>query len=174
MLDYYDIAYDTCNISKSFETALGYKRIFLASKDIKIIEGNSKGSDISGSIFIDSGRSNAISILNMSPSAIAFLDSRINKKTLEQMRERGIVLCIPVSILTNSYGLQRSRNLYMMSKLFSYAKGIKLDVSFATLAKSNAHLCSYMQLVELAKLIGADEEYARKSISVTNRNLVIK
>lgn len=119
-------------------------------------------------------KSNLSSVLNMSPKAVAFPDSKIDKKALEQMRDRGITLCLPTSVITDSYGLQRSRNIYMMGKLFTYARSIKLDAAFVTLAKSNAHLCSYMQLIELAKLVGADEEYARRSIGQINKSLVIE
>ncbi len=110
----------------------------------------------------------------MSPCAVVFPDSRINKKALEQMKEREIALCIQLSQLTGSHSLQRSRNLYMASKLFDYAAGIGIEVSFATFAKSREHLCSYMQIIELAKLLGASEEYARGSLSGTNNSLVIE
>ena len=62
----------------------------------------------------------------------------------------------------------------MMGKLLDYSLGIKLEVCFATFAKSNLNLCSYMQLIELAKLLGADEDYARKSISSVTKSLVEK
>ncbi len=93
---------------------------------------------------------------------------------MEKMKESDIALCLPTSFITCSYGLQRSRTIYLMSKLFAHAKSIKLDVSFATLAMNNMHLCSYIQLMELAKLLGADEEYAKRSMSETNRMLVEK
>jgi RNase P/RNase MRP subunit p30 len=109
----------------------------------------------------------------MSPSAIVFPDSRINKKALEQMKEREIALCIQLSNLTMSYGLQRSRNLYMASKLFDYAKGMEIDVCFASFARTNVQLCSYIQIIELARLLGADEEYAKKSLSM-NGSLAIE
>jgi RNase P/RNase MRP subunit p30 len=115
-----------------------------------------------------------MSILNMSPAAIIIQDLKIDKKALGQMRDANITLCLATSTLTASSGLYRSRNLYMMRKLFDYARSIKLDVSFITLAHSNSHLCSYIQLLELAKLVGAEEEYARKSISKTNCSLVME
>lgn len=173
-LDYYDVAYDSCNISKETESALGYKRIFLANRDIKVTGDAHGGSEIVGSIFLDSGRKDIFAMLKMDPRAIVFMDMRINKKAMEQMNEKGIALCMPVSAITSSYGLSRSRTLYMMGKMFTHAKSIKLDVAFVTLARSTAHLCSYMQLVELARMLGADEDYARESISGINRSLVLK
>jgi hypothetical protein len=174
-VDYYDIAYETCEISKALENSLGYKRIFFAQKDIKVLDGGHyKHDEVENSIFINTNLDNLIGILNMSPSAIIFSDLRINKKAIEQMEERKIPLCLPLSILTSSYGLQRSKNLYFMSKLFAHARKMDVDVSFVTLSKNNTNLCSYMQLIELAKLIGADEDYARKSVSEINKSLVIE
>jgi len=174
LLDYFDVAGEGCRIDKGLEPALGFKKIFVANKDIKVVDGTGgKTGNVEGSIFVASEKSNMIQILNMSPRAVVFSDSKINKKALEQMRDRDILLCIPADLITGTSGLHRSRNMYMMGKLFDHARSIKLEVSFITLAQSNAHLCSYMQLIEIAKLIGADEEYARASIS-KNGSLVIK
>ncbi|MGI0100802.1 MAG: hypothetical protein ACREBH_03765 [Candidatus Micrarchaeaceae archaeon] len=172
MLDYYDIVFETCGISKSLEGALGYKKVFIVGKDVRVIEG--KGSGIKGGIFIDTGKANVLGIMNESPSAIVFRDMRINKKAMEQMNDKGIALCIPMDTITSSYGLQRSRTLYMTSKLLKHAMDIRLNVSFVTLARSELQLCSYMQLIELAKLLGANEEQARMGTSETNKSLVAK
>ncbi|MDE1871569.1 MAG: hypothetical protein KGI06_05020 [Candidatus Micrarchaeota archaeon] len=175
MLDYYDVAYDTCGIGGDLEKSLGYRKILIAGKDLNVVDGSSyRNKDVEGSIFMDAGRSNLFGILSMSPAAVAFSDFRINKKAIEQMRDKGIALCIPASIITSSYGLQRSRNMYMARKLLEYARKAGLDVSIVTLARSAAHLCSYMQLVEIAKLIGSGEKDARDSIGRVNGSLVVK
>jgi len=174
-LDYYDIAYGSCNVSEALENALGYKRIFLSSKDLKIIDSIYKKEEIEGSISINASDDKDIfAVIKGNPSAIAFKDLHINKKAMEKMKESEIALCLPMSYITCSYGLQRSRNIYLMSKLFAHARSIKMDASFATLAMNNIHLCSYMQLIELAKLLGASDDYARSSISGINGALVRK
>lgn len=117
---------------------------------------------------------NVLSIISMSPRAIVFPDSRINKKAMEQMLSHEILLCLPMSMITSSTGMNRSKSMYMMSRLLDHARSIKLDTAFVTLAKTDSNLCSYMQLIELAKLMGADEAYARRSISEINKSLVIK
>lgn len=174
-LDYYDIAYETCDIDGALERRLGYNKIFIANKDIKIVDGNSySGKSVEDSIFISSPKANILAVLKMSPKAVVFPDSRIDRKVMKSVAERGVMLCMPLSNIMTSYGLKRSRSLYMMSKLFDYARSKKIEVSFVTLARSNNHLCSYMQLAELAKLIGADDAYARRSIGETNRSLVVE
>jgi RNase P/RNase MRP subunit p30 len=108
----------------------------------------------------------------MCPSAIVFSNLRLDKKAMENMREQDVALCIPLSTITSTYSLQRSKTLYWMNRLFRYAKSIRLNVSFATLARSSTHLCSCIQLVELAKLLDEDEKYIKYCISETNRSLV--
>lgn len=174
ILDYYDVAFESCNITKSLENRLGYARIYIAGKDVKVLDGKFKGNEIEDSIIFNSSNVNILSVIGMHPKAIVFPDSRINKKAMEQMREKDILLCLPMSLITSASGMSRSKSLYMMSKLFDHARSIKLDVAFVTLAKSNSDLCSYMQTLELAKLIGADEAYARKSLSEINKSLVNK
>lgn len=138
---------------------------------MKVLDGTYRNNEVENSIVFNNGRTNLFSILSLSPKAVVFPDSRINKKAMEQMNDRGILLCLPMSMLTGSSGINRSKTMYMMSKLLDHALSIKLEVSFVTLARSSSNLCSYLQLIELAKLIGANEEYARKSISETNKTL---
>lgn len=154
---------------------MGYKKIFIAGKDVKVVDGsNYRNRDVQGSIFVNNGRQNLFSVLSMSPIAVVFSDLRINKKAMEQMHDKGIALCFPVSMITVPYGLQRSRNMYMAKRLLDHARKVSLDVSVVTLARSASHLCSYMQLVETARLIGMEEKRARESISRVNKSLVVE
>jgi RNase P/RNase MRP subunit p30 len=144
------------------------------NKEIKTAEGVYKSEQVEESMFINSDKIDILAVLNSNPKAVVFPDLKINKKALQKMQEKGIILCIPTSAITSTSGLTRSKMLYLAAKLLKYAKSIKLEVSFATLAKTNLHLCSYMQMIEIAKLIGADEEYARNSISEINKSMVLQ
>jgi len=167
-MDYYDIAFDSCNVNKDLESELGFKKIF-TNKDIGILEGDYKSGIIRGSLFIDNGNGDVLSVINSNPAAVSFADLNINKDALSLMEEMDIILCMPLSIATSSYGFSRSKNLFLMKKLFRHAKKLNLRISFATLAKKESELCSSLQLIEIAKLIGADENYARESVSKTNK-----
>ncbi|MGD0729118.1 MAG: hypothetical protein ABR981_03515 [Candidatus Micrarchaeaceae archaeon] len=141
---------------------------------MKITNAKSRREEIEDSIFINGIGTDFFQMLSANPKAIVFSDLRINKKAIEQMRDKEIILCIQTSNISNSADLQRSKILYMTSKLFDYARSMKLDISFASFARREHELCSYMQMLELAKLIGANEEYARRSISEVNKSLMIK
>ena len=105
---------------------------------------------------------------------IAITDSFIDRKLLDMIKENGCILILPMSIVTASYGIERSRNIYRMGRLLLNAQSREIPVSFVSMAKTMQHMNSYMQLIELAKLVGADERYATHSISLTNGKLVGK
>ena len=101
--------------------------------------------------------------------ALIIEDMRTDRSLIETMAKKGTALCMPVGAITSKEGIERSRAIFMMSGLFSYAKHRGLHVGFVSLAQSKTGLCSSMQLVELARLVGADEQYAKYSISTVNR-----
>ncbi len=151
--------------------SLGYRMIFTIGKDLKASE-SLKG--LENGIFMAKENSNVIAAIGLRPRAIVFEDMRINKKALEMMEDRGIALCIPLSGITSLYGLRRSRALYMTAKLLRHSMKMGVDVSIASLARSREYMCSPIQMVAIAKALGADEEYARHCISETNRHVAMK
>ncbi len=106
------------------------------------------------------------------PRAIIISDSRIDRKLLATMKGKGVMLCIPFSRILESAGLRRSSSMYLTGKLAAYAIKRGIRVAFVSLAGSEEMLCSPVQLIELAKLLGVEEGYARRSISEANGELV--
>ena len=105
-------------------------------------------------------------------SAVAITDSYIDRKLMDTIKENKCILCMPLGTITASYGVERARNIYRMRKLFADARKRGIEVCFISMAKTPQFLNSYMQLIELAKLLGADERYARYSISEITKALV--
>lgn len=172
-MDYYDVVLDVCNIDEGLGRRLGFKRIFAANKDLKLTDvDNPKVESAIDGIIIGANKKKLFAYARGGVRAVIILDSRIDKKLMEQISGNGIVLCMPLSVITSSCGLERSRSIYLMNRLFAYAKKSKIHVSFVTLASSNIYLASSAQLIELAMLVGADEPYARYSISNINKGLV--
>ena len=99
-------------------------------------------------------------------------DSRIDRKLLATMKDKGVTLCIPFNRILESQGLRRSSSMYMASRLAKYAIKKDIRVSFVSLAGSEETLCSPVQLIELAKLLGVKEEQAREAVSKNNEALV--
>jgi RNase P/RNase MRP subunit p30 len=99
-------------------------------------------------------------------------DSRIDRKLLATMKDKGVPLCIGFNRILESQGLRKSSSIYMTSKLANYAIKRGIRVAFVSLASSEEMLCSPVQLIELAKLLGVKEDYARESVSKINEELV--
>ena len=172
-MDYYDIVMDSCSIDEKLSQRLGFKKIFSTGKDIRFTNLNDpKIKGAQDGIIMGSDKNKLFACARGEVKAIIVTDFRIDRKLMAHMAENDIALCIPLSSITSSYGLARSRAIYMLNNLFTYAKKSKIEVSFVTLASSELYLASAMQLMELAMQVGADEQYARRSISKVNKELI--
>jgi RNase P/RNase MRP subunit p30 len=172
-MEYYDLVSGSCGTDEGMAHRLGFKKIFKAGTDIRLTnldEPKSRGAD--SGIIMSSDKARLLACAKGDVRAVIISDSRIDKKLIAQMSENDIALCIPVSAITSGYGLARSKTTYMMGNLFTYAKKSKIDIAFVTLAGSRMQMASAMQLIELAMLVGADEAYARDSISRVNKGLM--
>lgn len=170
-MDFYDFA-DISTMDKSVEDKLGFKRIFLANRDSKLINVDNEKEHITrDSVCMGLNKKRLVTASVQGAKAIIITDSRINRELMEHISRGNIVLCMPLSNITSTNGLNRTKRIYMMSKLLNHARKNKIDVSFISMARSNEQLLSYAQLIELAKLIGADEQYARNSLSIINKRL---
>lgn len=172
-MEYYDVVSGSCGTDDGMARRLGFKKIFKTGTDVRLTDlddPKNKGAD--SGIITGSDKGRLLACAKGDVRAVIVSDSRIDKKLMAQMSENGIALCIPVSAITSSYGLARSRTIYLMNNLFSYARKSGIEVAFVTLAGSKIHTASVMQLIELAMLVGADEAYARDSISRTNKDMI--
>lgn len=154
---------------------LGFKNIFALNKDIKAVGHGHENQKVDENRIAFGMDKNQLAVLvKNGANAIAITDSYIDKKLMETIKKEKCVLCMPMSTITASYGVERSRNIYKMGKLFAYARKIGIDVCFVSMAKTPGYMNSYMQLIELAKLLGSDEQYARHSISIITKSIVEK
>ncbi len=173
-MNFYDIVSETCTFDADFAKRLGFKQIFKLRKEIRPVgHGYEQEKIVDNSMAFGRDKNQLISLVKNGATAVAITDSYIDKKLMDTIKQESCILCIPTCIITASYGVERSRNIYKMSRLFAYAKKQGIDVCFASIATSKAHVNSYMQLIELAKLIGADEKYARYSISEITKSIAI-
>ena len=163
---------DSCVIDGQLAQRLGFKRIFTAGKEMKLTNiDDPKVKGVSGGIIAGADKAKLLNCARGDVKAIIVTDSRIDKKLIEHMANNDLVLCIPLSSITSSYGLGRQRTIYLTKKLFTYARKSKIEVSFITLARSPMYQTSSAQLIALAMLLGADEQYARRSISAVTKGL---
>ncbi len=149
---------------KGLEKVLGFDKIFISEKDIDISSNKSK-------IGLSSDK-NIIRIVRSGGIGVIFDNYRIEGKLIAEMKANDSVAYIPLYKITESYRLYRSREIYKASKLIKYLKRKRISIGFITFTESVEGMCSYMQIMELAKLIGADEDMAKKGISEINEKLI--
>jgi len=174
-MDYYDLVSETCEFDDSLRERLGFRKIGILGMDIMPAGANKSNlSDFSNDLAFGKEKGLLISLVQKGVKGVAITDSYIDKKLLEVIADAGCILVLPMGIITASYGIERTRNIYRMSRLFEHARKMKIPVSFVSMAKTPQHMNSYMQLLELAKLLGADDKYARESMTKTNKRLVTR
>ncbi|MGC8586066.1 MAG: hypothetical protein ACP5K5_00785 [Candidatus Micrarchaeia archaeon] len=165
-MDYYDIV-----LSSGLEKLggmLGYKKILIAGKDFPVAEIGSNENQ-SGRVAIGRDTKVLLKACRTFASAVILNTYAIDKSLIEGLKEYRIPLIIPFNQIIGNKGFRLSKSLYLARRLFLYAKKKKIEVGFATLADSELGMESYIQLIELAKLIGASDEDARKGLNVAGR-----
>ena len=173
-MPYYDIVFESCEIDDNLAARLGFGKILTIPKDVELIELGKRGIGNDKNVIASGPVGSLVSAANAGAAAVLVGDAEIDKRLIAAMADNDTVLCMPLSDIMGLYGLKRSRLMFKMNRLFTYARKQGVDVSFATLARSNSTMCSYMQIIELARLLGVPEGYARKSISEVNRRFVVK
>ncbi len=172
-MNFYDIAADSCTFDGAFEKRLGFKKIFVINRDVAAVGHGDENRQITEkSIAFGKAKDQLLALVKNGASAVAITDSYIDRKLMDTIKENKCILCMPLSTITASYGVERARNIYRMRKLFADARKRGIEVCFISMARTPQFQNSYMQLIELAKLVGADERYARYSISEITKSLV--
>ncbi len=171
-MDFYDIASESCSFDEKLAERLGLKKIFVLNRDVRAVGNESQNRNIEGGIAFGRDPNQLLNLVKHGAAAVAITDSHVDKKLMAEIKERNCTIIMPMSAITASYGLQRSHNIYKMAKLFAFARKKGIEVAFTSMAKTPMYLNSYIQLIELAKLVGADDAYARYSLSKVTKSIV--
>ncbi|MGC8669744.1 MAG: hypothetical protein ACP5TL_01160 [Candidatus Micrarchaeia archaeon] len=164
-MKFYDIVLDSCNLTKETNLLLGFEKIAVANRDFVLCDAE-KNANCEGGIAIGKDSKSLEKATKRDAKAVIALDFNLDMSLLESMREHDTVLLIPFSPIESSRGIALSHKLFLASRLLYNARKRNVKVGFITLAHSVVYLESYMQLIALAKLIGAREEEARIGISI--------
>lgn len=156
LLEYYDLVFDTAKYDDAFTSALGFAHIF------KVKDGDKR-------IGIGNDPHKLTEALQRGAGVIAITDFSMDKTLLAKIKDNDAVLCIPLSVIEKSAHGSRPSLMYRAAALSRYALSKRIELSIASLADSRRYMLSYMQIIELAKLIGIDREKARECVSEANR-----
>jgi RNase P/RNase MRP subunit p30 len=142
----------------------------VVGENVRVSLPGAKG--IEGSICVGPAGEPLNAAAKQSPRAVIVSDARIDRKLLDTVKSKSVILCVPFDKILGSVGLRRSSTIYLTSRLAQYAIKRGIRVSFISMAGSEEMLCSPVQLIELAKLLGVKEDYAREAVTVTNAELI--
>ncbi len=173
ILNSYDIVLSSCGADVSFGRKLGFEGIGVVGNGIVAVNADDPNAKVpEGRAIAFGSAENMSALVRKGIAGVCISGYKIDRKLIEDMSANDCILCISTKEITNSYGIRRAKAIYRASKLFRLAKKRKIRVAFATMASSTGEMLSKIQLIEIAKLIGAEEQYARYSISEINRYIV--
>ena len=144
---FYDIAY--FDVDKGLTKLLGYKKIYRIGKDVTL---NEEGDYI----IADAHVLHRFKLSNI----IGIRTSKVDKALFQKIKESDKLLIIDISNLLSSGDFIREYNT--AKNILKNAIKIGLRVSLASFAKDEAHLVSALQMLEIAKFLGAGEDKAKE------------
>ena len=170
-MNFYDITGVGFKIPENLHKALGFARIAIPPTDLSVVNIDTEKSH-GARVVYGSRRERLLENVRRGAIAVAITDFYVDKKLLEAMKINDTILLIPLNSITAVEGGERSRNAYRAASLIKHARSLDLRLSFATMAASADQLLSYPQMVEVARMAGADRQYARYGISSINKEII--
>ncbi len=170
-MDFYDLVGPGFKPDGDLAARLGYKSVFTAGNELLVIDA---GKESGGHLpYVANGNNQGRLAYHAKNGAQGVMPDGFaaDASLIETMRDGECIMVIAISQITQAGAESRPKMLYMAAKLFSACRKAGINVAFVSMARSRAYLESYIQMIELAKLIGADEQYARYSISRVNGTL---
>jgi hypothetical protein len=151
---------------KQLAHRFGYAEIFLVGKDAEIVS-DVKRLNEEGSFIVRSGNNETLSKAVRSNSVIGVIvdDSKVSGKFIEELRTHEKLLFIPAAPLVCPAQENRLRNLFWAKGILRTALMGKAKVALVTLASEKECLLSSGQMLEIAKLLGANEKIAKEMLS---------
>lgn len=171
-MKYYDLVAPGFEPDPSLVRRLGFEKAFSCGKDIAFL--NSDSGAVSESRFVCAGHNanGMMAAIRNGASAIVPLGLEIERKVAEYAEGSETVVCMPVSRIISGFGFGRVRNIGRAKSLLDVCRKYGTKFTFITFAENALGMRSYMQVIEIAKMLGASESEARAAVSIANRLIV--
>jgi len=157
-LKYYDLSFP-----EGIVEGIGFEKVFALGSDLSC---TSSSSNTKASVVYGNGET--LGKLEKSARAVVPIDFQVSNTLLARLSEHSTAICLPISKILESSGLEQQYLLHSASMLAKKAIEKNVRLSIASFAQSKDYACSPVQLISIAKLIGMTEEEARLSISAVN------
>ncbi len=158
-LKYYDIAFKDAIVE-----GIGFDKVF-AIPDLPAINADSNSNAKKGSAAIYYGKGKNLMQHARNAIAIVPTDFEVSNLLLARLAEHNTILCMPISEILKSNGMQQQYLLHLASIAVKMAKRKKARLSVISFAESKLYACSPIQLVAMAGLLGIKEDEARLMLS---------
>ena len=165
---YFDIVNGAAdeNEATNFAKLFGYKKIFTLGKEVFILDCKDVNpSDKKVIIRNNANTGMLVKCLRMQNVIGILTDSAPSGNVLESIKQNNKIIILNSSELTCVDKRQRISNLFRFKRIVSSGMHKKTEIAIATFANDKEQMLSSMQLVEIAKFIGADGDTARKMVS---------
>jgi hypothetical protein len=170
-LNYYDIAGPSCVVDAALSRRLGFKKIFVIGTDTTA-QDTDAGKGKTG-VSLAYGKNNQLLLSHSKggTAAVAQSDFHIDKRLLESLRSNSATLCIPLFPILSTYGIERSRRIYMARGLVDNALSRRISTTLISMAPKQEYLCSSGQLIELGRMLDMPEEAVKEGLAKTNKQV---
>lgn len=163
IMSYFDVTSLSNPIDESLAKRLGFKRIFNNGIDVEVTLSIPKKAQ--NPILLSSSSQSAINqcLQNENVTGIINTGDEIGAKSIEKLVQKEKLIVFDAYSMTGSS--ERLASINKAKKAFRYVSKMHADLAIASFAPSNDYLLSYMQLFEIAKLIGASDAQAKLMLS---------
>jgi hypothetical protein len=170
-LKYYDIAGPSCVVEKVLAERLGFKHIFVLGKETAS-QDTETGKGKTG-VSLAYGKNNQLLLSHSKGGtrAVAPLDFHTDRRLLEALRSNETTLCVPLFPILSTYGIERSRRIYMARALVDNALSRRIETTIISMAPKPEYLCSSQQLLELGRMLDLPEETVKRGLMETNEEV---
>ncbi|MDE1825194.1 MAG: hypothetical protein KGH61_00725 [Candidatus Micrarchaeota archaeon] len=162
-MQYIDITNSPERFEQKLAKRLGFSRFVNANDQIIIADRAGPGAK---PLLIQTTNPNLIFAMIKSPKAIGILSNgeEVEQRVLNKLKENGKLVVFNAYYLTVG---QRDRvsKIHRLKKLFRMAGKSKTRMGIVSLAPNQDYLLSSAQLLEIAKLITADDHQAKLMLS---------
>ncbi|HUB92534.1 MAG TPA: hypothetical protein VL945_01090 [Candidatus Saccharimonadales bacterium] len=156
--------YDLVNMDapdRKTASILGFKKIF-SKKELPVVDNLG----YTGRCILASGEAGMLGrgLRRNNVTGIMINDSELIRMAVEEVVDTEKILVLPVHGITCGETRARLRNIYRMRGLMATATRSKAKIALVTMAEDESCMLSALQMVEVAKFIGATEAQAKKMV----------
>lgn len=165
-MQYCDYVRDSNALDAKTAKLLGFKKVFNSTDGISIITEPQSIGPHETNVIIE-GHCGYIAKYINDKRVIGMIieDFQADRNLIEHARHKEKIIMINAGKITNSNDNYRARNLIRARELVKNALHYKIKIAISSTARNPNEVLSAGQLIELAKILGANEEQSKNMLT---------